>query len=206
MESLLKENLRRGLPGEEAQYRMVPGTRKRLSLQNIDHAKVRHAAVLALFENRAGEAYILLTRRQKYRGVHSGQLSLPGGKREAYDRDYRATALRETHEEVGVAPESVVILSALSELYIPPSNFYVYPFLGLSPKAQKTVAQESEVRFIHRIAAADLLHPAHEVQREVRLSQGYKMTVPAFEIEGLLIWGATAMILGEIKALLQASP
>ncbi len=111
--------------------------------------KARKAGVMALFYPDAkGVTHLLLILRKKYKGVHSNQIAFPGGKAELEDDSILQTALRETHEEVGVPPDSVQTIKSLSMVYIPPSNFEVYPFIGLYEKPLSFVIQDSEVESV----------------------------------------------------------
>lgn len=201
-ESRIQSALKKPLPGEDAQHIMAPLSRLRLSNQNIDQQKVRKAGVLALFEESQGATHFIVIRRTEYEGVHSGQISLPGGAREKQDDSFLATALRETHEEIGVEPSLIKVFGALSPLYIPPSNFLVYPFIGLAKEALSFEAEQKEVKTIHRLPVKELLQPETQQWKEVRVSNGLKMKVPALVFNELVIWGATSMILSELRSML----
>lgn len=201
----LRQRLKQALPGEEAQYRMVPAGRPRLSQIKLNRRGVRDAGVMAILEKAADEPRIILTQRQTYPGVHSGQVSLPGGRYEASDPDFLATALRETEEEIALPRQALEVLSPLSELYIPPSKFYVYPFLALSHQSQALRAEEREVASIHRPSVRALLDPNNEILLELPQKDGSLLKVPAFKLDELMVWGATAMILSEVKSLLSPS-
>ena len=140
--------------------------------------------------------------RKTYKGVHSNQIGFPGGKVEETDIDLKATALRETHEEVGVSPEKVTIIKSLSEVYIPPSNFEVQPFIGLSNTLLSFEAQESEVEEIVEIRVSDFLDDSNLFSQRLSTSYAENVEVPAFRLNGHVVWGATAMMLSEIKELL----
>ena len=120
------------LPGLDEQLRMAPPGRSKM----IHHYKKqmqssKKASVLVLmYPDSQHQMQLVFILRQKYPGVHSQQVSFPGGQNDATDPDLLYTALRETHEEVGVPPTSIDVLRPLSEIFIPPSNFYVHPFFG----------------------------------------------------------------------------
>lgn len=190
------------LPGEEAQIELAPSTRLRLSEIKLDHAKVRKAGVLALFEKRNNQAQLILTSRTEYPGTHGGQISFPGGGREKEDVDFIATAQRETLEEIGVDKSAYQMWGALSSLYIPPSNFLVYPFLAFADEALSFVPEEKEVAQIHSIPFDRFLDPAAIKVKPLKMRSGFSLKTPLFEIDGLIIWGATAMMIAEIRRLL----
>ena len=122
----LKENQ---LPGDVAHSLLAPPHRMtQLTSVKIASVTYQKAAVLLLFyPNAKGDVRFILTQRKVYEGAHSGQISFPGGKPEPSDGDLWNTALRETHEEVGVSSEKVIYIRSLSELYVPPSNFLIVP-------------------------------------------------------------------------------
>jgi len=190
------------LPGEQAQSELAPMGRSSLSEMNLNPDKVRKAGVLALFENYAGTARLILTSRTEYPGAHSGQVSFPGGSYESIDQNFEDTAKRETEEEIGVSSDKYQVWGAMSPLYIPPSNFLVHPYLALSEESLKMTPEEKEVAAIHQIPFERFLAPDAISQPQIKLSNGFKIKSPAFEIDGLLIWGATAMMIGEIRRMI----
>ena len=175
-------------------------------LRNIDLKKQnpRKAAVMALFYPDANEVtQLLLILRKTYKGVHSNQVGFPGGKEEKEDNGLLTTALRETHEEVGVHPLDVKIVKKLSTIYIPPSNFVVQPYLGLYPQPRPFVKQESEVESLLEVPITDFLNENNLITRKLSTSYAMEIEVPAFELNGHVVWGATAMMLNEIKELVK---
>ncbi len=164
----------------------------------------RKAAVMALFyPNAANETKILCILRKTYKGVHSNQVAFPGGKAEIEDKDIMETALRETHEEVGVHPNDVRVISEITKVYIPPSNFEVQPFIGLYSKPKPFVIQESEVAALLEISLVDFLQDRNVVSKKLSTSYASEIEVPAFKLNDYIVWGATAMMMSEIKDLLK---
>ncbi|MCX6249063.1 MAG: CoA pyrophosphatase [Bacteroidetes bacterium] len=143
-----------------------------------------------------------VTLRPTYNGVHSGQISLPGGRYETPDETLMQTAIRETYEEIGVDPAQINILGRLTELYIPPSNYLVQPFIGFTSGSPAFVPQVNEVEKIFEIPVSELLDDNNLVTQEISAG-GTQFTVPCFLIEGTTIWGATAMILSEFREIVQ---
>lgn len=163
---------------------------------------VRQAAVVfLLFPDSAGVWRGALMERTPYDGVHSGQVSIPGGEREPHDADFQCTGLREFHEEMGVHVESAAVVGQLHPLYIPPSRFAVEPFIAVSPREPDWSPDPVEVAAVLRptcaeIAAKEALRPMPvEVRPTVR------MDMPAFDVEGRAVWGATALLLTEFAAI-----
>ncbi|MEL6945207.1 MAG: CoA pyrophosphatase, partial [Bacteroidota bacterium] len=127
-----------------------------------------------------------------------GQIAFPGGKQEATDLDFEMTAVREAEEEIGVSANDITILGALTDLYIPVSNFMVYPYVGYLPYVPQFTKQQSEVVEVLEIALLDLQNPNNQKKKEINLAQGIRLKdVPYFDIQAKTIWGATAMMLSE---------
>jgi 8-oxo-dGTP pyrophosphatase MutT (NUDIX family) len=193
------------LPGEDSQFKMSPPFRKELVEANRAKMKeAKKAAVMALFyPNLQGETYLILILRKTYKGVHSAQVGFPGGKYEEDDPHLEYTALRETEEEVGVPIDTVEVLSPMTSLYIPPSNFTVAPFLGITHETPKFVKQDEEVEDLIEVKLADFMDEANTTDVTVMTSLKTEIEVPAFMLNGHVVWGATAMMLSELKDLLK---
>tara|TARA_B100001245_G_scaffold236673_1_gene229627 strand:- start:810 stop:1454 length:645 start_codon:yes stop_codon:yes gene_type:complete len=196
----LEKAFTRPLPGQDAQYQMTPAGRERVDLKRIDQEKVKQAATAALFFPMQNRPHLILTRRVEYPGVHSGQISFPGGRREPEDESFMDTALRETHEEIGVKAGDITLLGSLTALYIPPSNFFVYPFVGILDQKPEFFPQESEVAEILSLDF-NLFLPGESLKQTIVDARGFKLKVPAFNINGHIIWGATAMMISELRAM-----
>jgi len=191
------------LPGIEAQFKLAPKMRLEYNAKKIEANNPKIAAVLALFyPNQNNEVSLLLTKRANYIGTHSGQISFPGGKFEKSDLNLKETALRETFEEVGIFQEKIDILREITEVYIPPSNFSVTPFIGILNDIP-VFKLNSEVAKIIEIPFPDLLDDTMLASISITNSYMKETSVPCFNFDGSVIWGATAMILSEIKELLK---
>jgi len=191
------------LGGVEAQFKLAPEMRLAYDDKKITANNPKIAAVLALFyPNNNNNTSLLLTKRASYNGPHSNQISFPGGKIEKSDNNLSQTALRETFEEVGVLQEKVEILREITNVYIPPSNFLVTPFIGIT-KTKPMFKVNSEVAEIIEISFLDLLDDNNIGTIQITNSYMKETLVPSFNINGSVIWGATAMILSEIKEVLK---
>ena len=191
------------LGGVEAQFKLAPEMRLAYDDKKITANNPKIAAVLALFyPNNNNNTSLLLTKRASYNGPHSNQISFPGGKIEKSDNNLSQTALRETFEEVGVSQEKVEILREITNVYIPPSNFLVTPFIGIT-KTKPMFKVNSEVAEIIEISFLDLLDDNNVGTIQITNSYMKETLVPSFNINGSVVWGATAMILSEIKELLK---
>ncbi len=161
----------------------------------------KNAAVLILVYPKNHIAHLALIVRNTYPGVHSSQISFPGGKEELEDETLEFTALRETEEEVGVQMNKVKIIRQCSKIYIPPSNFLVTPYLGFSNENLQFIPNPEEVQRVLELPIHQLLDDKTIVQTKMTTSYATDIDVPAFLVENFLIWGATAMILNELKEL-----
>nr|WP_285900908.1 CoA pyrophosphatase [Arenibacter sp. TNZ] len=162
----------------------------------------KRAAVMALFyPNVVYQTNLLLILRNTYKGIHSNQIAFPGGKVEKKDQNLLETALRETHEEVGVIRDKITVIRSLSEIYIPPSNFEVTPYLGLYKKEEPFLMQTDEVAAIVEVPLQDFMDDRKIFHQVLNTSYAQNVEVPAFKLNGYTVWGATAMMLNEIKEL-----
>ncbi len=193
------------LPGHTSQLKMSPNYRNELIEQQRELMKnSRKAGVVALFyPDKEHKTKLMLILRKTYKGVHSAQVAFPGGKLEPEDPSLEYAALRETFEEVGVPLSDIKVLKAFTELYIPPSNFTVYPFLGVTLKTPQFVKQDDEVEAMIEVALEDLINDAHVSSQMLMTSLEKEVEVPVFNLNGHAVWGATAMMLSEIKDLLK---
>lgn len=162
---------------------------------------VREAAVLWLmFPDASGDWRGVLMERTPYDGVHGGQISMPGGEREPHDMDFQATALREFGEEMGAVVAAEAVIGRLHGLYIPPSRFAVEPFVAVAPHEPIWRPDETEVAAVLRPSLAALAHSEALAARRVRVSAGLTHEMPAYDVEGRAVWGATALMLTEFAA------
>lgn len=190
------------LGGQSSQFKLVPELRIKISEEQILKSNPRKAAILALFyPDSNNNTRFLLTKRASYKGTHSAQISFPGGKKED-NETLKQTAIRETFEEIGVIKDDIKIIRQLSETYIPPSNFMVSPFLGFVnylPEFKKNY----EVEALLEVLVNDLVNDDNVSSVELETSYMKRIEVPCFTFENQIVWGATAMILSEIKDLLK---
>lgn len=193
------------LPAEVSHFKMVPPFRQELLKKQKEAIKeAKHAGVLSLFyPDEDMETKFVLILRKTYKGVHSAQVAFPGGKLEAQDASMRDTALRETFEEVGVPIDTVQIVRSISQVYIPPSNFYVHPFIGFTQTTPQFIKQDDEVEALIEIDLEHFLDEQSLISKKVKTSYSIEVEVPAFKLNDYVVWGATAMMLSEIKDLLK---
>lgn len=188
----------------DAHLKMAPLERI-LSLEETDYSdkNPRKAAVMMLFYPKNTQTHLVLIVRNSYPGVHSSQIAFPGGKVEIEDFSLKHTALRETHEEIGIHPEKIQVIKAFTEIYIPPSNFLVAPFMGISHSELTFTQQLDEVAGIIELPIAEFLNEENIVMKRMNTSYATDIEVPAFKIKEHYVWGATAMMMSELKEVLK---
>lgn len=198
--NVLPKVLKEQLPAFAAHIKMAPEGRK-ITLEPNYHLKYnpRKSAVLMLVYEKEAQANLVLIKRNTYEGIHSAQISFPGGKMELTDKDLAYTALREANEEIGVRPEDVHLAMPFTEIYIPPSNFLVAPYLGILQGAPYFVPDVREVSEIIELPLSTLLDDSILISAPIQTATAMSFNVPAFSVNGHVVWGATAMILSELK-------
>lgn len=196
---LIKKIQQAELEGENAHAIYSPPYRPVLSYDEILAKNPKFAAVNILLYLKDDEWYFpLIVRSTNERDRHSGQISLPGGKHEPTDRDFQDTARRETSEELGLEEHYIRIIREMSPMYIPPSNFYVRPFISYTKKNPAFVLQESEAVELIEFPVSSILDLTTEPVLKV-LPSSRGVEVPVIDFNGYLIWGATSMILNEFS-------
>jgi 8-oxo-dGTP pyrophosphatase MutT (NUDIX family) len=188
----LASELKKPLPGVEAQLRMSPEMRRPVSVEY----PLKNAGVLILLYPHISRIYTVFIKRTEYEGVHSGQVSLPGGMYEEKDGSLMDTALREANEETGVDISSVTIIGQLTPLHIPVSNVNVHAFVGVTDSRPNFIHNPAEVQYLIEESLDNLLNEVNHKTRAMTLF-GNEVIVPYFDILGNHIWGATAMIISE---------
>jgi 8-oxo-dGTP pyrophosphatase MutT (NUDIX family) len=193
----LTKRLSGPLPGLSAHLKMASPSRLKWLMEGMNWSKAKRSGVLILLYPDDGITKIVLIQRPDYEGMHGGQVSLPGGKREESDTDLVDTALRETQEELGIPSHSVHVIGKLSELYIPPSNYLVLPVVGFTHDRPSFKPDPVEVKEIIEVDIDQLFDPHFRTIKEIRV-KGFTLSAPCYTVNGAMIWGATAMILAEL--------
>lgn len=196
--ALLKEQLAVPLPGVNAQELMAPSFRNDYQ---TDKDLLRQSGVLLLLYAKDKIPHFVLMKRSSKLRTHSGQISLPGGRKDKADSSYYHTAIRETHEELGVDEEYITLLGELTPLYIPISNFMVNPFVAYSEQPLIFRANDAEVEEVLEIPVNKLLDESC-ITEESWEKRGKSYRRPFFAVSEHKVWGATAMILSEFRQLL----
>jgi 8-oxo-dGTP pyrophosphatase MutT (NUDIX family) len=176
---------------------MAPITRLEEIKRRQNNGEPRQSAVLVFFYPFNGKTKLVFIKRPVDLSVHSGQVAFPGGRVEEQDEDLIATALREANEEVNIDPAKVSVVGSLTKLHIPPSNFDVFPIVGFSTKRPDFKGNE-EVDRILEIDLDKLIDPKTKTTKTIHHRLGKLVDVPCYFVENEIIWGATAMMVGEL--------
>jgi 8-oxo-dGTP pyrophosphatase MutT (NUDIX family) len=197
------------LNSKTSQIKLAPSFRKEfIKLNSNKLLNSKKAAVIAALYEDDNKVRLILILRNTYNGVHSNQIGFPGGRVEDYDKTLFDTAIRETYEEIGVRVQKNELIRELHEIYIPPSNFNVYPFLVILNHPPFFVKDDKEVKEVITIDLESLLNckitqtqiPIPAKLNELNIQNDVE--VPAFKLAGYNVWGATAMMLSEIRDLI----
>lgn len=199
----MTDRLQQPLPGLTAQERM---SGRVLPTPLVPPDNARRSAVLVLFFPVKDQPYVLLIKRVEDGKVHSGQISFPGGSTDRADASLMHTALREAYEETGIDRDAVQVIGSMSPLYIPVSNFQVFPFLGYLPeKPTNYQLSEQEVERVLEVPVDRLFRSGNKEFREIRPATMPQMIlrVPVYKLDqdNLFVWGATAMMLSELEVI-----
>ncbi len=198
----LKSALNKNLPGTEVQWEMASSDRMIRNYPRKRKSDSKLAAVLILLYPLDNKIYTLLIQRTEYNGVHSGQISFPGGKKEKGDSTIADTALRETCEEVGICADQPVILGNLTPLYIPVSNIEVTPVVAFYNDRPDFSPDKKEVALVIEARLTDFFS-CDIVKEKPMVIRNETINVKYFDYEGHTIWGATAMILHELLVVIR---
>jgi 8-oxo-dGTP pyrophosphatase MutT (NUDIX family) len=199
----LERRLAQPLPGNAAHALMAHEERRKFFREQVIPEDAKISSVLFLLYVQDDAVHFPLIIRSSDGTVHSGQVGLPGGRYEEQDKALSTTAMRETEEEIGVPQHQIELLGKLTPIYIPPSNFMVHPFIGMLTGTAIFSHDTKEVERIIPFALQDLLNQPLRVEKEVTLTSGRTLITPAFVHHGVTIWGATAMMMNELKAILE---
>ena len=199
------EALKKPLPGHVAHAELAPYRKSNAHYLKDIKPKLASTLVL-LFPDKHNILHFVLIKRPQNSGVHSNQYALPGGKKEG-NENKKETALRETQEEIGIKKDEIQIIGKLSEIYVPPSNFLIFPFIGNCSSTPLFTADQNEVDEIIKIQLDELFK--NDVVKSTHKSiihngQRFNMSVPFLDLNGRDVWGATGAILNELKVILSS--
>jgi 8-oxo-dGTP pyrophosphatase MutT (NUDIX family) len=196
----LKQKFQSPLPGEKAHARMLAQPELRMHIK--PNVKTRKSAVLVVFYPYQGEIYLPLILRPAYDGVHSGQMAFPGGRFEPSDEDLIRTAKREAQEEIGLRVTDVMVVGVLSELFIPPSNFFVLPVVAYMSYRPEFFPDPREVEKVLEVRLAEIQDKTIVGSSQIHVGERLIMA-PHYLIQNYKVWGATAMMISELLTVLE---
>lgn len=199
--------LQEDLPGPLAHQKVAPPDRIEAAIKQNWPKNAKRSAVTFLLFPKANQIHTVFMKRPQYPGVHSGQVSLPGGQQDKTDSSLQGTAIREYFEETQVQLTPTHYLGPLTEFYIPPSNFLVQPYVAFIEELPPLIPQKDEVESLHEISLQELFMPSCFTSEEVvirnRSKNHYTIKAPCYKVKELLIWGATAMMISELQYIFQ---
>jgi len=199
---LLKSEIQKSLPGSEVQWQMASSDRFVRDFPRVPGPDAREAAVLILLYPEKDSFYTLFMQRHNYDGIHGGQISFPGGKKDPSDENLIQTALREAQEEAGIDPAGISVIGTLTPLFIPVSNMNVTPVVGWTKERPAFNHHPDEVDFLIDADIRILLDPSIIKIKPFEI-RGESLDIKYFDYEGNVIWGATAMMLNELLTILR---
>lgn len=198
--SFLEKRFTQPLPGQDAQFKLAPSFRPRPSLNELEKINsYKKSAVLILLFPLSNEPHIVFIKRTE-RGIHGGQISFPGGRTEENETPYQ-TAVRESEEEVGIVQKDIKFLGELTWLYIPPSNFLVYPFVAYTEQQPEFIINPDEAEIHIELPLESFFSEENIEVGEFTSSVKGRFSAPHFNINGNKIWGATSMMMSELVAM-----
>ena len=198
----LKQELSNGLPGTEVQWEMASSDRMIKNFPGNRRDDTLEGSVLILLYPVDNKINTVFIQRPVYDGVHSGQISFPGGKREKSDKDLIDTAIRETCEETGIENNIISIIGTLTPLFIPVSNIVVTPVVAFTEKRPLYIPNREEVVFLIE-AELELFCNGSLVKTIPYNINGESLLIQCYDYDNNIIWGATAMILHELVVVLK---
>ena len=202
IENIIKK-LKQPLPGKEAHKELAP-YRNEIEL-DFKNKNPKIASTLLLIYPKNDSLFFCLIQRNEYEGTHSNQISFPGGKN-VIGESIKETALRETKEEIGIDPVSINIIGELTQVFVPPSNFLIHPFVGYCDFTPFFKANEREVKEIIEVNIGDLFKKdVIKIKKmSFKKSSGIvNFEVPYLDLNNKIVWGATSVILNEFRKMLQ---
>jgi len=200
---ILRNRCRMTLPGADAQNKMVPAVRIKQMEERIKSGITpKDSSILIPLYKHHQKVTTVLIHRTHSNGVHSRQIAFPGGKMDVRDKDHYETAVREAKEELGIYPDNVEYIGKLTDLYVPPSNFIIHPFIGFLREKQDFFRDEKEVESFFETPLVNFCDPGKKKVHPFKMVDDTIIETPCYDIDGHFVWGATAMIISEFAEIL----
>ncbi|WP_235861408.1 NUDIX hydrolase [Pontibacter flavimaris] len=181
---------------------MASATRSNLKIRPKPDSQTKESAVLILFYQDEDNIKLPLILRPVYAGVHSGQIGLPGGRKEKADADFYQTALREAQEEIDINPADVTVVGHLSDLFVFASNHMVHPVVGYMKYKPAFLIEPREVDQLIEVSLSTLLDKSFRGITNMVVADNVEISAPYFGVDGHTVWGATAMMLSELVSII----
>ena len=197
----ISEQFKYPLPGIKTHLEAAPY--RKADVDELTKKQARQSGVLILFYEKNNILHTVLIKRAINNSNHSGQIAFPGGKKEEHDANLIETALREANEEIGIVKEHVEVIGKLTDVFIPVSNFLVAFVIGFIDYSLIFTLQISEVYDVVEVEVQTLIHPNTFQQQMVKLSGGAQLKVPCFVVNKQIVWGATALMINELRYLIK---
>lgn len=194
--------LTKPLPGRSGQKPMMPYLPHMPKMDAPHRSALKQGAVISLIYPKDNIPHLLLIERNTYDGVHSGQISFPGGKMESGESALSAV-MRECQEEVGIESSQYQVISPLTEVFVLASNFMVYPFLAISDDIGTITPDPKEVKAIIELPLSHFFDNKSKSEMMMKSYLGVKLVAPYYDVHEIPLWGATAMMISEIEQLLK---
>lgn len=191
------------LPGASSHALLKPYLKISKHINAPQLLKPRPGAVMALIYPVKKIPHLLFIERPVYDGVHSGQIAFPGGKIEKSDGSFLDAALRETHEEVGIIKDDITVVGPLTEVFVLASNFMVYPFVGYLKEQPKMILEQKEVASTLEVPLYKFFEEDVLKEKPIKNALGFTLMAPYYDIDGKVLWGATAMMVSELCSILK---
>lgn len=198
----LKDAFTLPLPGKAGQMALKPYLKINKNLEPPQLLNPKPSAVMSLIYPKQNIPHILFIERPVYTGVHSGQIAFPGGKKESYDATFLAAALRETKEEIGVSNDKIQVVGELSEIYVLASNFIVRPFVGILQDIPTLSLEKSEVANVLEVPLYRFFEQGIIKEKPMKNNLGFTLMAPYYDLDGKVLWGATAMMVSELCSII----
>lgn len=199
--TVIQNGINLDLPGVNAHQELMPERKSINSVANSIQENARLSAVLILIYPINKTPNIVFIQRHTYNGSHSNQIGLPGGKQEKNDDSLLSTALREANEELKIEKEKVEVIGSLTPLYIPPSNFIVHPFIGFQNEKPDFIPDAYEVKEVIELPLYDFIIGNAIIEQRIEVRKNHYMKVKGYPYKERIIWGATGMIMTELRQL-----
>lgn len=201
----IKYKLQQPLPGQVSHLKMSTANRiEEFSRFNFNLNEAKKSAVLILLFYDNEKLKVVFIRRSDYVGIHAGQIAFPGGRYEESDENVQNTALREIEEEIGITSDKIQVIGRLTDIYVPPSNFLISIFVGFLKEKPVFKAEQREVESIFTIDLDEFLDDDVIQEKEFFVqSSNTSVQAPYYNVGGVEIWGASAMVMTELLDLLK---